>query len=116
LDTSSGQRPEAARGGDRALLAGGGDDGPGQGVLGVSLDRAGDREQGGLVGNGDRVALVIPPGKPEPPEVMPPFLVKTITNPFLKFNQSWDVAWRRAEIPAANGHGNARSGQPHTSS
>lgn len=57
----------------------------------------------------DRVALVIPPGKPPRPEVMPPFLVKTITNPFLNFKQAWDVAWRRAEIPAAGGHGNARS-------
>ena len=57
----------------------------------------------------DRVALVIPPGKPEPPEVMPPFLVKTLTNPFLNFKQAWEVAWRRAEIPAGGGHGNARS-------
>lgn len=30
-------------------------------------------------------------------------------NPRLIAEQSWDVAWRRAEIPAAGGHGNARS-------
>jgi CubicO group peptidase (beta-lactamase class C family) len=30
-------------------------------------------------------------------------------NPRLRAEQSWDVAWRRAEIPAAGGHGNARS-------
>ncbi len=29
-------------------------------------------------------------------------------NPRLVAEQSWDVAWRRAEIPAAGGHGNAR--------
>jgi CubicO group peptidase (beta-lactamase class C family) len=30
-------------------------------------------------------------------------------NPRLVAEQSWDVEWRRAEIPAAGGHGNARS-------
>jgi CubicO group peptidase (beta-lactamase class C family) len=30
-------------------------------------------------------------------------------NPRLVAEQSWDIAWRRAEIPAAGGHGNARS-------
>ena len=30
-------------------------------------------------------------------------------NPRLVAEQSWDAAWRRAEIPAAGGHGNARS-------
>ena len=29
-------------------------------------------------------------------------------NPRLMAEQSWDVEWRRAEIPAAGGHGNAR--------
>ncbi len=29
-------------------------------------------------------------------------------NPRLVAEQSWDIAWRRAEIPAAGGHGNAR--------
>ncbi len=30
-------------------------------------------------------------------------------NPRLRAEQSWEVEWRRAEIPAAGGHGNARS-------
>ncbi len=30
-------------------------------------------------------------------------------NPRLAAEQSWEDGWRRAEIPAANGHGNARS-------
>ena len=57
----------------------------------------------------DRVALVITPPAPPRPEVFPPFLVKTMTNPMLNAKQSWDLDWRRAEIPAAGGHGNARS-------
>lgn len=35
--------------------------------------------------------------------------VRTLTNPVLRAEASWDAAWRRAEIPAAGGHGNARS-------
>jgi len=31
------------------------------------------------------------------------------SNPRLVAEQSWEAAWRRAEIPAAGGHGNARS-------
>ena len=30
-------------------------------------------------------------------------------NPRLRAEQSWETAWRRAELPAVNGHGNARS-------
>jgi CubicO group peptidase (beta-lactamase class C family) len=30
-------------------------------------------------------------------------------NPRLVAEQSWEIPWRRAEIPAAGGHGNARS-------
>lgn len=30
-------------------------------------------------------------------------------NPRLRAEQSWEIPWRRAEIPAAGGHGNARS-------
>ena len=56
-----------------------------------------------------RVAKVIPPPRPERPEVFPPFLVKTMTNPLFSAKVSWEEAWRRAEIPAAGGHGNARS-------
>jgi len=58
-----------------------------------------------------RVANVIPP---------PPFsealiaeaseiAIRTLTNPMLAAESSWTEPWRRAEIPAANGHGNARS-------
>jgi CubicO group peptidase (beta-lactamase class C family) len=35
--------------------------------------------------------------------------VRTLTNPLIAAEQSWQEAWRRAEIPAAGGHGNARS-------
>lgn len=58
----------------------------------------------------ERVALVIPP------EVMPTesdlpsdVAVRTFSNPRLEAASSWEVDWRRAEIPAAGGHGNARS-------
>ena len=60
-----------------------------------------------------RVASVIPP-PPLPmaarrrPETS--IAVRTLTNPPLRRRRSrWDDPWRRAEIPAANGHGNARS-------
>ena len=58
----------------------------------------------------ERVALVIPP-PPLPLEGLDPDLVaiKALTNPLLSAEQSWEVPWRRAEIPAAGGHGNARS-------
>jgi CubicO group peptidase (beta-lactamase class C family) len=35
--------------------------------------------------------------------------LRTLANPPLRAEASWDEAWRRAEIPAANGQGNARS-------
>ncbi len=59
-----------------------------------------------------RVSPVIPPRKtpvdlatldPEGP------MVKTITGPTVDATVSWRPDWRRAEIGAANGHGNARS-------
>ncbi len=56
-----------------------------------------------------RVANVIAPPIPPRPEVFPPMLVRTLGNPGLVAEQSWEPAWRRAEIPAAGGHGNARS-------
>ena len=64
-----------------------------------------------------RVAHVIaPPPLPIPPDIDPDsVLFKTFTNPVLDATRSWDVAWRRSEIPAAGGHGNARSvAQIHT--
>jgi CubicO group peptidase (beta-lactamase class C family) len=59
----------------------------------------------------DRVAAMIPP----PPLEMPPgvgpesIAVRTLTNPVLDATESFTIPWRRAEIPAAGGHGNARS-------
>jgi CubicO group peptidase (beta-lactamase class C family) len=63
-----------------------------------------------------RVALVIPP----PPIAIPPTpagarapdrnsIPYRSANPRLAAEQSWELPWRRAEIPAAGGHGNARS-------
>jgi len=58
----------------------------------------------------DRVARVIPP-PPLPTEGLDPesIAVRTLTNPPLSAEQSWEIDWRRSEIPAAGGHGNARS-------
>jgi CubicO group peptidase (beta-lactamase class C family) len=36
-------------------------------------------------------------------------MVRTLTNPMLDPRCSWTAGWRRADIGAANGHGNARS-------
>jgi CubicO group peptidase (beta-lactamase class C family) len=59
-----------------------------------------------------RVAKVIPP--PSLLERMEgadldSIAVRTLINPMLSAEQSWEEDWRRAEIPAAGGHGNARS-------
>jgi CubicO group peptidase (beta-lactamase class C family) len=35
--------------------------------------------------------------------------VRTLTNPLLDAARSFEIPWRRAELPAINGHGNARS-------
>ena len=59
-----------------------------------------------------RVARVIPP-----PNALDQaagldadsILFKTFTNPRMDAATSWTEPWRRAEIPAAGGHGNARS-------
>jgi CubicO group peptidase (beta-lactamase class C family) len=59
-----------------------------------------------------RVARVIPPPPlvPEGATVDPESVaMRTLTNPPLDAAQSWTEAWRRAEIPAAGGHGNALS-------
>ncbi len=61
-----------------------------------------------------RVALVIPApplqfgsgdGSSQPDRDSIPFRA---ANPRLMAEQSWEIPWRRAEIPAAGGHGNAR--------
>ncbi|MFV0307216.1 MAG: serine hydrolase domain-containing protein [Desertimonas sp.] len=63
-----------------------------------------------------RIALVIPPSAQAPPglagDVAPPAegsIPHRAANPRLVAEQSWEIPWRRAEIPAAGGHGNARS-------
>ena len=58
----------------------------------------------------DRVVPVIPPSTRLGGEVDPSSIaMRTLSNPPLRAEASSDVAWRRAEIPAAGGHGNARS-------
>jgi CubicO group peptidase (beta-lactamase class C family) len=60
-----------------------------------------------------RVSNVVPP----PPREMdfsalqsPEVAIKSLTGPLLPGAEySWTDAWRSAEVPAANGHGNARS-------
>lgn len=56
-----------------------------------------------------RVAPVIPPLSPDPDSVTAKLALRTLTNPPMEAQASWEPEWRRAEIPAANGHGNARS-------
>jgi CubicO group peptidase (beta-lactamase class C family) len=58
----------------------------------------------------DRTARVVPPATAivEGVELDNPLLLKTFTNPMLSPAVSWEDAWRRAEIPAANGQSNAR--------
>jgi CubicO group peptidase (beta-lactamase class C family) len=57
-----------------------------------------------------RVSLVIPPPPVDfgslDPKLIP---VRTLSNPPLDATMPRHAWWRRAEIPAANGHGNARS-------
>ena len=57
-----------------------------------------------------RVALVIPPSGPLPiPENPSEVLLQDVRQPADHAPQSWEIPWRRAEIPAGGGHGNARS-------
>jgi CubicO group peptidase (beta-lactamase class C family) len=62
-----------------------------------------------------RVGEMIPPVYPQPGdpnyvEVSPDSIAgKALSNPAITAELSRDRAWRAAEIPAANGHGNARS-------
>jgi CubicO group peptidase (beta-lactamase class C family) len=57
-----------------------------------------------------RVALVIP-NAPMDLEAMPAGSIpyRTFSNPPMTATYAHPVGWRRAEVPAANGHGNARS-------
>ena len=60
-----------------------------------------------------RVANVVPPpcgGSTGTPQLDPNSVAfKTWTNPSTPLESSWTEGWRRADIGAANGHGNARS-------
>jgi CubicO group peptidase (beta-lactamase class C family) len=58
-----------------------------------------------------RIAPLIPPPEPTMPADVDASSVfyRTLTNPQLQAEVSFTEPWRRAEIPAANGHGNARS-------
>ncbi len=59
-----------------------------------------------------RVANVVPvPSPPWHPTQLDPnsLLFKTLTGPTNQIEYSWTERWRRADIGAANGHGNARS-------
>jgi CubicO group peptidase (beta-lactamase class C family) len=68
-----------------------------------------------------RVANVVPPPLPvdpppfdrppsDPPQLDPGSVAfKTSTNPFMRPETTWTEGWRRADIGAGNGHGNARS-------
>ncbi|MEY2467696.1 MAG: hypothetical protein QOF21_394 [Actinomycetota bacterium] len=57
------------------------------------------------------IAALIPPTEPIIPTNTDPGSVaaRVFANPTVAPEESATVAWRRAEIPAANGHGNARS-------
>jgi len=63
-----------------------------------------------------RVANVVPPpaaAPAAPADLMQPdpnsVALKTMTNPTMSAETTWTEGWRRADIGAGNGHGNARS-------
>jgi CubicO group peptidase (beta-lactamase class C family) len=59
-----------------------------------------------------RVSNVIPPPPIDPSAMgdeLPEFMIKTFMNPPIDATMAHHGWWRRAEIPAANGQGNARS-------
>lgn len=58
-----------------------------------------------------RIANLILAGEGEAPAPENPESIsaRTFRNPFSPARYSWTDGWRKAEIPAANGHGNARS-------
>jgi CubicO group peptidase (beta-lactamase class C family) len=56
-----------------------------------------------------RVSKVIAPPKVASNLEPTSIAMRTLSNPPLSAEQSWESDWRRAEIPAAGGHGNARS-------
>ena len=59
-----------------------------------------------------RIGDLIPPedeGKTLPGMELSEIAQRVFTNPSIQAQESHKIAWRRAEIPAANGHGNARA-------
>ncbi len=56
-----------------------------------------------------RVSNVVPPPPLDLIGDIDPMALRTLANPPLSAETSWTEPWRQAEIPAANGHGNARS-------
>jgi CubicO group peptidase (beta-lactamase class C family) len=57
-----------------------------------------------------RVARVVPPADPSlTGGASAGMTARALANPGVRAEQSWEEPWRRAEIPAAGGHGNARS-------
>jgi CubicO group peptidase (beta-lactamase class C family) len=71
-----------------------------------------DFQIGAAESDWDRIAAVVPP-PPLPIDfaALPAdsLTVKTLTGPFIEATEANTPAWRRADIGAANGHGNARS-------
>jgi len=58
----------------------------------------------------EKVSLGIPPLTPETPLGAPDSMgMRVHLNPGLPRERTWEIPWRRAEIPAGNGYGNARS-------
>ncbi len=59
----------------------------------------------------DRIGNLVPSGagRLEAGDDPDSIAAKTFRNPWSPATNSWTDEWRRAEIPAANGHGNARS-------
>lgn len=57
-----------------------------------------------------RVSLVVPPAPIDPASLANfPMAIKTFTSPLLDATMPHERWWRAAEVPAANGHGNAKS-------
>lgn len=56
-----------------------------------------------------RVSFVVPPDIDLGGGDVTPTALKALTNPSLDGTEPRSATWRRAEIPAANGHGNARA-------
>ena len=58
----------------------------------------------------ERIANVLPPPVQPGADAEPGSIAaRSLGNPAPDATWSWTTPWRRAEIPAANGHGNARS-------